>query len=232
MARKRKRKQSVSPGRIALFAAPVLLALAGVWAWQHRARVQSAVSRISTELPLPAQPDANAAAVATRVTGRLSIRHPPRDAQIGVSADAAILLRIVEMYQWHERCGLTGGACSYDASWSVEHVDSARFRVPAGHENPPAPFAGARFAAGEIKLGGLVVDPELLNAQPAVDHPVKDNALPPNLAATFTVADGVLYAGGDAAHPKVGTVRIRYRIVPAGEVELSGFRRGGRLEAR
>ncbi|MFT3789533.1 MAG: TMEM43 family protein [Rudaea sp.] len=233
----RKRKSKVSPGGIALWVALILLALAGMWAWQHRARVPAAVATIARELPAPAPsagppPSGADAAVAAKVGGKLVVRRPPRDARIGVSADAAVLLRVVEMYQWHERCELDGGACSYEKSWSPGRVDSGRFRAPAGHENPPAPFADARFVAGEIRLGDLVVDPKLLDAQAAKDYPVKESALPPNLAATFSVVDGVLYAGGDAAHPQIGTVRVRYRIVPAGEVELAGVKRGNKLEAK
>lgn len=232
----RRRKQSISFGRIALFVALILAVLAGVWAWQHRARVQSIASTISTELPLPVQnagsapPTPNAVAEAAKVSGKLSIHRPPRDAQLGVSADAAILLRIVEMYQWTERCD--GANCRYEQAWSGAQIDSSKFRTPAGHRNPPAPFADARFIAGEIKLGDLSVDPKLLNTQAAVEYRVSADSLPPNLEATFSVIDGALYAGGDAAHPQVGTVRVRYRIVPAGEVELSGILRGNRLEAK
>ena len=232
----RRRKQSLSLGRIALFVALILLVLAGVWAWQHRARVRSMASTISTELPLPGQAGGGSTpkdtAVATKLSGKLVVRRPARDEQLGVTADAAVLLRIVEMYQWHERCELTGGACSYEASWSSEQVDSGKFRMPAGHQNPAAPFADARFAAGEIRLGDLVIDPRLIGVQNAVDYPVKASGLPPNMAATFNVIDGVLYAGGDAAHPQVGTVRVRYRIVPAGEVELAGVKRGNKLEPK
>lgn len=232
----RKRKQKVSPRRIGVFVALILLGLGAIWAWQHRARVQSAISTVSTELPLPARKadvvSTDTAAVPVKLGGKLSIKHPPRDSQLGIVADAAILLRIVEMYQWHERCELAGGACSYDKSWSSEHVDSGKFREPKGHGNPPAPFADARFVAGEIRLGDLVVDPKLLETQAAQDYPVKTSALPPNMAATFNVADGVLYAGGDAAHPQIGTVRVRYRIVPADEVELAGVKRGNRLETK
>lgn len=234
----RKRKQTISAGRVAALVAFVLLVLAGVWAWQHRARMRSAASTVGAELALPAQnagsaqSDAGVAAVATKLRGKLVVGRPPRDAQLGIVADAAVLLRIVEMYQWHERCELSGSACSYEKSWSPGHVDSQKFREPKGHENPPAPFADARFVAGEIRLGDLVVEPKLLETQAARDYPVKAANLPPNMAATFNVVDGVLYAGGDAAHPQVGTVRVRYRIVPAGEVELSGVRRGNRLEAK
>lgn len=233
----RKRKQKVSPRRIAVFVTLILLGLGAIWAWQHRVRVRSAVSTVSAELPLPtrntdAAPPTADVAVAAKVAGRLSVRHPPRDAQLGVTADAAILLRIVEMYQWHERCELAGSACSYDKSWSPGQVDSRKFREPKGHENPPPPLTDARFVAGELRLGGLIIDPKLLEAQAAQDYPVNASSLPPNMAATFSAVDGVLYAGGDAAHPQIGTVRVRYRIVPMGEVELSGIRHGDRLEAK
>lgn len=233
----RKRKQKVSPRRIGVFVALILIGLGAIWAWQHRARVQSVVSTVSAELPLPARktdvaPAATTAAVPLKLGGKLSISHAPRDAQLGVAADAAVLLRIVEMYQWHERCELTGSGCSYEKSWSPGHVDSQKFREPKGHENPSPPFADARFVAGEIRLGELVVDPKLLETQAAQDFAVKASALPPNMAATFNVVDGVLYAGGDAANPQIGTVRVRYRIVPAGEVELAGVKRGSKLEVR
>ncbi|WP_347262419.1 TMEM43 family protein, partial [Rudaea sp.] len=188
----RKRKQKVSPRRIAAFVALILLGFGAIWAWQHRVRVRSALATVGTELPLPvrktdpANPGADVA-IATKLAGRLSVLHPPRDPQLGIAADAAILLRVVEMYQWHERCELAGGACSYAASWSPQQVDSGKFREPKGHENPPLPFADARFAAGEIRLGDLVVDPKLLEAQATQAYPVDAGALAPNMAATFNV---------------------------------------------
>lgn len=232
----RKRKQTISPGRIAAIVVLILLLLAGVWAWQHRARVQSAVSTMSTELPLPPrgadspQPAANAAVVPITTNGKLVIRRPARDAQLGIAVEAPVLVRIVEMYQWTEHCD--GANCRYEKAWSGPHIDSGKFRVAEGHQNPSAPFADARFVAGEIRLGELIVDPKLLEGHATVDYPVKADALPPNMAATFSVVDGILYAGGDAAHPQAGTVRVRYRVVPAGEVEVAGVRRGNKLEAK
>src|SRR5262249_27648484 len=46
-----------------------------------------------------------------RVEGTLSVSTPARDGQLGVSANAAVLFRHVEMYQWQEHCD---GACRYD----------------------------------------------------------------------------------------------------------------------
>jgi hypothetical protein len=237
MARARRKKQGVSWMRVALIVMALLwIALAVAW-WslrQHGAATPAlSDGKIAAEQNRPPSvPPISAGGVGSSVKGRLEIRKPPRDTQLGVTADSAVLLRIVEMYQWHERCELSGGPCKYEVSWSPGYVDSGKFHMQDGHVNPRPPFADARFVAGEIRLGDVVIDPKLLEEQAAQDFPVKESALPPNLAATFSVIDGVLYAGGDATHPQVGAVRVRYRIVPAGEVELSGVKRGNRLEAK
>jgi len=163
-----------------------------------------------------------------RVSGKLAFSGAPRDAQLRIGADGVMLVRHVEMYQWYEHCD--AGNCRYDGAWSAQRVDSTRFRTPAGHENPPFPFASARFAAGEIRLGAYVVDPELAAAQLAsVEYPVQASALPPNLAVTFRDVDGVLYAGDDPAHPQIGTLRVNYRVFPAANAVMIGMQRGDRL---
>jgi Transmembrane protein 43 len=163
-----------------------------------------------------------------RVSGKLAFSGAPRDAQLGIGADGAILVRHVEMYQWYEHCD--AGNCHYDEAWSAQRVDSTRFRTPAGHENPPFPFTGARFAAQEIRLGAFVVDADLAAAQLAsIEYPVHASALPPNLAATFRDSDGVLYTGDDAEHPQAGALKVSYRIFPAANAVLIGVQRGSRL---
>ncbi|MGH8091242.1 MAG: TMEM43 family protein [Rudaea sp.] len=165
-----------------------------------------------------------------RVTGLLTADGPVRDAQLGVSAGAALLMRNVEMYRWREHCA--GMACTYDTGWGVP-ADSSKFREAKGHENPPAPFAPTVFAAPGLKLGAFGVDATLLVAQHAVrPYPVSDSGLPPNLAASFSAANGALYAGGDPAHPQVGMLRVSYRVVPLGAATLEGVQRGGALSAK
>lgn len=163
-----------------------------------------------------------------RISGELEIAKPPVDPQLGITAKAAILFRHVEMYQWQEHCAADD--CTYAAVWSAQPQDSHKFRTPGGHANPSLPFIDVRFAAGEIRLGAFAVEPALLAAQAtAVDYPVRATALPANLAASFADVDGVLYAGGDAAHPQVGALRISYRIVPVASVSLTGLQRGSHL---
>lgn len=164
------------------------------------------------------------------VTGKLEIGKHARDPQLGIGADAAILFRDVTMLQWREHCD--GSSCRYETGWLSQPIDSHKFRVAAGHENPPLPFADARFAADEIRLGAFTIDPDLVAMPPAaaVAYPVRADALPPNLAATFHEVNGSLQTGGDGA-PTAGAVRVGYRIVPLETVSLTGVQHGTKLTA-
>lgn len=165
-----------------------------------------------------------------RVTGMLTADGPARDAQLGITANAALLLRHVEMFAWREHCA--GAVCTYDTGWGVPQ-DSQKFREPKGHENPVAPFASAQFTAPGLKLGAYGIDPSLLIGQRAPHaYPVTDTGLAPNMAASFSADSGVLYAGGDPAHPQVGMLRVSFRVVPLGAATLEGVQRGSRLSAQ
>jgi transmembrane protein TMEM43 len=221
-------KRKKNQGRSAI-AGLVLLAVAlalGYGAWRHRASFQS----LFPEKPAPVVEDAGSAAK-QQLHGKLQVLKQPRDPDLGITVPEVALLRNVSMYQWQEHCN--GDDCSYALAWSAQHIDSTKFHSPAGHENKRPPFFNARFFAGELRLGDVAIDPAILTEQHApVDYPIDSAALPPNLAATFSVVDGLLYAGGDPAHPTAGMLRIAYRIIPAGEVDLAGVRRGNRLEAQ
>ena len=166
-----------------------------------------------------------------RLHGDLKAATGPRDTQLGVGADAAVLFRDVRMLQWQEHC--SGNDCRYAAEWSAQAVDSSTFRHPEGHANPPLPFAPARFDATGLHLGAYAIDPAVVAAQgtPAA-HAVTVADLPPNLAAAFHIVDGALVAGGEAEQPRVGTIRISYRAIAAGPVTLTGVQRGERLAAQ
>src|SRR5262249_27748506 len=136
----------------------------------------------------------------------------------------------VEMYQWREHC--SGDECSYDAVWSRQPIDSSRFRQRQGHDNPPWRLADAHFAAERVHVGAYAIAADLLAERGgSAELPVHAADLPPNLAASFGEAAGRLFAGGDPAQPKVGEVRVSYRVLPLGNVEFTGIQRGGSLAA-
>jgi hypothetical protein len=220
----RRRKSRLSFARIAMFAVVIAAIAAAAWFGYERVnrRTQQAISQKIATPPAATQSD-----MPRRIDGTLAASGPARDGQLGVSANAAVLLRRVEIYQWREHCA--GTTCRYDTAWSAP-VDSHKFREPKGHENPPAPFGDSVFVAPGLKIGAYALDPDLLVAQAqASEHVVHGANLPPNLAASFSERDGVLYAGGDPAHPAVGEVRVSYRAIPTGSVSLIGTLRGGKL---
>ena len=141
-----------------------------------------------------------------------------------------VLLRTVEMLQWHEQCAAK--SCVYALEWSPRPVDSRAFKTPQGHQNPSRlPFSSERFLAGEVRLGAFRIDPALAaGAAAPLAYPVRGAQLPPNLAATFRDRDGVLYAS-DAAHAAVGDLRVSYRIVAPTTLRLTGMQDGDRLKA-
>lgn len=229
MARRR-RKSSLR--RVALIALILGVVACALWfgtrlfdRWRQPAVPRPEVANVPADRVDPAQDGRR-----VRVNGKLSAGKSAHDTQLGVTADAPVLFRHVEMYQWREHC--ERGDCRYENTWSALPIDSGKFQVAAGHENPPVPFADAYFG-GDIHLGAFAVDIDLAAAQvPAVDFPVHAAALPPNLAATFREIDGALYAGGDPAKPQVGELRVTYRIVPPGTlVNLTGVQRGTKLVA-
>lgn len=229
----RRRRKSSRFGRLLLIA---VVLVAGIAGWTNRGRIVGYFAArdgsITTVVDVAADHvDPANEGRRIRLAGKLEAGTPARDEQLGVSAKAVLLLREVEMYQWGERCSAED--CSYETVWSRQPVDSRRFRRAEGHENPPQRLLDARFAGDSIRIGAFVVGADLVAAQAtAVELPVRAADLTPNLAATFSDANGALYAGGDPAHPKVGEVRVSYRVVPAGNVALAGVQRGAGIAAQ
>jgi len=170
------------------------------------------------------------------VSGKLTIGGPARDTQLGISADAVMLLRYVEMLQWREQCA--GQQCDHKTVWSPQRIDSNKFREPEGHKNPERmPMTSARFSAQQVRLGKFLVDAAILGnyrlgaglqAKPHA-YPVTTAQLPSNLAISFRDFNDGLYAGNDPQNPAVGDVRVSYRIISASDVQMEGVQRGERL---
>ncbi|MEO8459553.1 MAG: TMEM43 family protein [Dokdonella sp.] len=167
------------------------------------------------------------------ITGIATATDKARDPQLGISADALILIRSVQMFQWREQC-TAAGACSYRQEWAETPIASNAFREPATHANPEAfPFSSARFSAPSIKLGAFVVDPALVLHEDPVTHAYAVTAaeLPPNLAASFREFEGVLTTSNATDEPAIGDLRVSYRTVAPGELSVTGTQRGDRLLA-
>ncbi|HVT32250.1 MAG TPA: TMEM43 family protein [Rhodanobacteraceae bacterium] len=232
----------------------VVVAIAiAAYAWLHRSG-SSAPTKSETPPPGPSFTASGAAIVPSdridpanegrliQIKGDLVVKTPATDPQLGITANALMLLRFVEMLQWQEQCSGTGkqAKCTYQQVWSPQTIKSADFREKKGHENPERlPFGIARFPAEDVRLGAFRVDgrqignyrlgPALkLKAEP---YAVRNTQLPSNLEVSFRESNGTLYAG-DPAKPAVGDVRVVYRIVPTARVEATGIQHEDRIIVR
>ncbi len=148
--------------------------------------------------------------------GAPKVSSPARDAQFGVAVSAPALVRKVEMFQWNETNA--GGDRNYELDWFDHPIDSSMFEHPAGHANPGAfPVEAARFDAPAVSVAGFALAPQLVRMIEGPGPFVPDlSDLPSNMAATFQAYDGTLVSSEDAAHPRMGDLRISWmRIAPA-----------------
>lgn len=211
-----------------------------VWMRRHREPAEAPVAGTPAGAPTVVSADkidpANDGRAIT-LRGDLKVVAGAHDTQLGVDADAIVLLRYADMLQWREQC--TGTKCTYDEVWSPQLISSKKFREPEGHQNPTRlPVTIARYSAGDLRLGAFHVDPavfvdshqQLIPIRPA-PYAVKSSQLPSNLAISFREHNGILYAG-DPDHRAIGDVRVIYRIVPAGKVEITGIQHGESIVVR
>lgn len=173
------------------------------------------------------------------VTGPISILGPLTDPAFGVGADAIRLVRRVEMYQWREtkrsetRQKLGGGeetvtTYDYDRVWASDRIDSADFREPAGHENPPLAFPSQTITAERANLGAYTIDAGVLGAVgtettlpvPAGRADAIADAL--GLDRPVRISGGVVRVGADPDRPAVGDLKVGFAMVPPGQVSVIG----------
>lgn len=151
------------------------------------------------------------------VAGVPEVAEPVVDSDYGVQVDALGLRREVQMWQW-QRDGDT-----FRGTWSAEPIDASDF--PADYANPgEPPYGSAQWIAGQVRLAGRRVAPELLADLPGWEPvPVEQAAasLPSNLAVVFQ-PDGIwLSSSADTGQPDVGDLRIRWQQLPVGPVHGS-----------
>ncbi|HEV8238683.1 MAG TPA: TMEM43 family protein [Thermoanaerobaculia bacterium] len=149
------------------------------------------------------------------------------------------------MFQWvqkeerKERKKLGGGTetvttYTYSTEWQSSPVHSASFEEPSGHDNPSFPFEGETWRAADVRLGAFHLAPELageLDRQQ--DVPVGDEqlaAVDPQLRQKLKANNGTFYLGEQPSSPKVGDVRVSFRVVEPAPASVVAAQRNGRLE--
>jgi hypothetical protein len=175
-------------------------------------------------------------------TGETAASGPVEDPALGLSTDALVLQRNVEMYQWVERTEsetkkkLGGGeetvtTYRYEKTWTDDVVDSSQFKHPEGHGNPGYwPYESEEFSAEGIYLGAFTLDESLvsqLSGWESLRVSIPD--LSPNVQTSFKEQDGGLYRGADPANPQVGDFRVRFAVIEPGDVSVIARQSGTSL---
>jgi hypothetical protein len=205
----------------------IILVAVGLLAWNehrtlknHKGLVAAAESVIGID-PEPVDPAHQGKLV--HFSAEVSSDTAVGDELFGLSRDALVLKRKVEMYQWREkqeteeRDKIGGGTerittYTYEKAWDDERIDSSRFE-DTSHRNPDSfPYDSERFVAENAMIGAYVANDAVISA-------LKDEPLALDEAASFPedfrLIDGsTLYSGGDPDRPEIGDVRIRFSEVP------------------
>ena len=162
------------------------------------------------------------------MTGFASTEEMLTDQTFGIKHRALKLRRIVEMYLWVEskesktEKKMGGGeerttTYSYNMEWSSQHHNSANFKNPQGHSNPPEmPYGQRSTTASLISLGDFVLSDSLVSRLTSYSPlPVSIEALnkaDSSLQGQLTV-HGDKYYIGDPLRPEVGDMKIWFSTV-------------------
>ena len=173
--------------------------------------------------------------VATK--GKLDITEASRlvDEKFGISASAAKMKRVVEMYQWKEKCETDeddNKNCTYEKVWDEQLIDSSEFNK-AGYTNPVAmPYDSEVYIASNVRLGAFVLPDELINSL-SYDKKVSEDVIASSYKNNVDgiVAKGAYLTNVKDDNPEVGNVRISYSYLDSVNVSVMAVQNGNSFEA-
>jgi hypothetical protein len=175
------------------------------------------------------RPDTSEQGYMVRVVGPLQVVEAPLDRQFNQQSNQPVLIRHVQMFQWHEVH--YGGPAAYELDWEDHPIDSSHFEHPEGHINPgPFPLQGEQFDAGLVRLNDFVLDPALVHVLIG-SQPVSPDlrSLPSNLAASFSLFNDSLVTSAVPSAPQLGDLRVSWEAVPSQDVTVVAKVSGNKL---
>lgn len=164
------------------------------------------------------------------------------DDLFGVTATNTIKLkRVVEMYQWEE----FAYGYNYSKVWSEQIIDSWQFHESAKHQNPSfMRILGKTFIADTVKLGAFTLSSHFIekmdieqidNYQRLPIQMDKDHfyRLQKDIQAKWNKSihfnNGNYYLGKNPAHPQIGDLRIRFKVVKPQTISVIAKQSGSQL---
>jgi hypothetical protein len=183
------------------------------------------------------------------ISGSVTPNGVPRDSRFGVEAAGAVgLERNVEMYQWREtsrsetRKTLGGGeetvtTYDYDKVWSASQIDSARFKILAGHENPAFPVSNENFTVETVALGAFTIaGPRAASLGASSPIPLSEadatrigSAL--GSGQRIRIVNGVADTSFSSANPQIGAIRLGFSASRLDQASFVAAQKAATLEA-
>ncbi len=153
------------------------------------------------------------------------------DSTFGISVQAPIFKRTVEMYEWIETSETKDENTTYTYSkeWTDKIVDSSDFKKSADHTNPTyMPYESESYLVDSLSVGAfdlsdgfkdrLSADKNLLNLEPGV-------ALPEG----YYVNGKYITNSKDVDNPEVGDIRIYFEYGEYDTVSVLGKQTGSKI---
>lgn len=172
------------------------------------------------------------------VAGETTSAKGVSDEAMGVTAKGLKLDRSVQMYQWKEKESGSGQdrRFSYSREWSSSAVSSSGFHAQSGHQNPSFPsYKSKDIGAADAKVEAVPVGAKAaLRLGGAEDLTVEESGIEVAKKTTgrpVQLSGGGYYVGQNPEAPKVGDVRITYRVVREGPASFIGRQEASGLEA-
>jgi Ran GTPase-activating protein (RanGAP) involved in mRNA processing and transport len=207
----------------------VLASLAGLFLVEHLA-IGTAVSleqgAAATQTISAGKVDPANEGKLVHVSGEATTTQKVSDSDMGISAEALRLDREVEMSYYKEtkqeskKDGKTVVTYKHEQLWSKEKPKKLE-SPPAGQQNPSEkPYPDQTFTASDVHLGAFTLTSSQVGKIPAKENLTVTNdmlaGLPGDLKDKARVdGEGRLYlstGGGTVDNPRVGDVRIRYKV--------------------
>lgn len=143
------------------------------------------------------------------------------DSEFNVSMKTGKLTRVVEMYQWTERCEDDSNGtetCTYTKKWSSDIIDDSDFET--GHNNPDTmPYESKTFIMDNVKLGAFKLNDNLLN-QLSTRTEYKELSEDVANSKNLNIKDGAYTTYKET--PEVGDVRISFLYNDAKDITIMG----------
>ena len=157
-----------------------------------------------------------------------------KDDTFGINVKAVKMKRLVEMYQWKEKCTEENEKtkCTYEKVWDSKIIDSSDYTI-SGHENPSDMlYESEEYIADNVKLGAFTLPNELIGSL-KYDKNKNNEQLTNeyNNSKEDIEVDGKYLTNVKESEPQIGDIRISYQYTTVKDASVMGVQTDDTFEA-